>query len=90
MVETARDAGAKVAVIYWPTQAEVAGGPAEPGRAILQKTAADDDVIFVDAAPFLAGQPDVYRDGLHPNAAGQKDLAQAVEAALDRLAADGN
>ena len=86
LIETARQSGAKVAVIYWPTQAEVAGGPAEAGRGIIERAAEADGAIFVDAAPFLAGDADIYRDPLHPNPKGQKDLAKAIEAALARIA----
>ena len=86
LIDLAREKGANVAVIYWPTQAEVAGGPAEPGRGIIEQATTADGATFVDAAPFLAGDADVYRDPLHPNPKGQKDLAKAIEAALNRIA----
>ena len=86
LIDLAREMGANVAVIYWPTQAEVAGGPAEPGRGIIEAATKADGAAFVDAAPFLAGDADVYRDPLHPNPKGQKDLAKTIEAALARIA----
>jgi hypothetical protein len=75
-------AARRVLVVVWPEQAAAAG--AEPALA-THRTFVDHvrrllppGVLLLDAAP----PADIYRDGIHPSAAGNAWLAQRIAAAL--------
>ena len=89
LVDLARTAGVPVAIVHHATWAETEGELWEPGHSVLAATAAELGVPWVETRPryarALAEGRHIYRDSIHPTAAGQAVLAEALADALDRL-----
>ena len=49
---------------------------------IIQQVAAEKGLPVIDLHTALSGKPELFPDGVHPNAAGAKLMARAVYAAL--------
>lgn len=51
-------------------------------RAILRQVAAEKHLPVIDPTPVFAGRRELFRDGIHPNPAGAKLLAETIADAL--------
>lgn len=84
LLELMDEANVGVAVVYWPRWPEVAG-EYEAGYAPLKAAVEQGGVPMIEARRFLEGKEGVYRDVIHPNAQGQKILAEVIAEALERM-----
>jgi len=82
-----RDRDIPLVVYHHPTRVECeAGGYNEEGAA-LQALLAELGVTVVSGLEAPCS-PDAYRDDIHPDAAGQAIIADALEPALSKIIAD--
>lgn len=63
----------------WGINEAVVAGEIIP---LIKKVAAEKKAGVIDLHAALAGRPELFPDHVHPNAAGAKLIAQAVQAAI--------
>ena len=66
----------------FPNRYTIDESNAKQVRTILRSVAAANHVPVIDPVPALAGHPEFFPDGVHPNAAGAAVLAKVVAGAL--------
>jgi len=90
LIQASQDTGAEVLIFQHLERSEVLSGKPMPGHDLIKKTAESMNVTVIQLGPVfeavIQSQKPPYRDAIHPNALGQRILAQAIVSTLgDKL-----